>query len=140
MRRLKMISRRALLAALPTIPAISCKATADDSGLIALGREFDALAAIIDDTTDMASIDRLLALDTAIIATPANTVSGLCVKARAACSARLGDLDPSGEETTDRRMGLSIIRDLIRLYDPEREVPNALRELVAEFARDRQPT
>jgi hypothetical protein len=42
--------------------------------------------------------------------------------------ARLGDLDPTGE-TTDERMALSIVRDLIRLFAPELERPGALTEL-----------
>jgi hypothetical protein len=40
-------------------------------------------------------------------------------------SALLGDLDPAGAKTLDQRMALSIIRDLIQLYDPRLERPGA---------------
>jgi hypothetical protein len=54
------------------------------------------------------------------------------VKARAACWALLGDLDPAGQSTTDKRMALSLVRDLIRLYDPGLERPGALEKLVSD--------
>jgi hypothetical protein len=38
--------------------------------------------------------------------------------------------------TTDVCMGRSIVRDLIRLYDPDRERPNAVRDLLAEVERN----
>ena len=57
-------------------------------------------------------------------------MEGLCVKARASCWALLGDLDDASDATTDRRMTLSIVRDLIRLYDPGLERPGALKALV----------
>jgi hypothetical protein len=47
----------------------------------------------------------------------------------------LGDLDPTTGATTDARMALSIVRDLIRLYDPDREGPNAIPDLLAEIER-----
>jgi hypothetical protein len=34
------------------------------------------------------------------------------------CRTLLGDLNPAGQSTTGKRMALSIMRDLIRLYDP----------------------
>ncbi len=46
-------------------------------------------------------------------------------KARAACWALLGD------QVHDRQAaGASVVRDLIRLYDPGLEQPGALKELV----------
>jgi hypothetical protein len=60
-------------------------------------------------------------------------MAGLCVKARAACWALLGDLDPSNQPSTDKRMGLSIIRDLIRVHAPHLEQPGALKQLVADL-------
>jgi hypothetical protein len=53
---------------------------------------------------------RLAEIEEAIVNTQAVTIDGLRVKARAACWARLGDLDPASGSTTDQRMALSIIR------------------------------
>jgi hypothetical protein len=66
-------------------------------------------------------LERLGHLEAAIVATPARTMEGFFVKARAASWALLGDLDPAGAKTIDQRMALSIIRDLIQLYDPRLE-------------------
>jgi hypothetical protein len=60
-------------------------------------------------------------------------MEGLYVKAQAACWALLGDLDPMNESTTDRRMAVSIIRDLVRLHEPGLEQPGALKKLVADL-------
>src|SRR5258707_346523 len=114
-----------------------------DDKLLALGREFDAVAsaidaAIADASSPPAVMTTLLAklgpLDAAIVETPARTIEGLWVKARAACWALLGDLDPTSGSTTDQRMAMSIIRDLVRLYDPSLEQPVALAKL-AEHAQ-----
>jgi hypothetical protein len=80
---------------------------------------------------DMA--DALDRIESAILNTQAVTMEGLRVKARAACWARLGDLDPASGSTTDERMALSIIRDLIRLFDPKLEQPGALQKIFADF-------
>jgi hypothetical protein len=55
------------------------------------------------------------------------------VKARAACCARLGDLDDRA--TGGERMSLSIVRDLIRLYDRNLERPGALTQLVEDIEK-----
>jgi hypothetical protein len=75
-------------------------------------------------------LDRLVS---EIATTQASTMQGFCVKARAACWALLGDLDEPGDATTDRRMALSIVRDLIRLYSPGLERPGALKQLAQDI-------
>jgi hypothetical protein len=69
----------------------------------AIDREMDGL------------IDRLGPVEAAIAATPARTIAGLCVKARAANWSREGLIDPLGEQCTDERMAWSIVRDLMLL-------------------------
>jgi hypothetical protein len=105
-----------------------------DTELVALGKQFDALTRVLDAADlwgDMAyALDRI---ERAILNTQAKTMEGLRVKARAACWARLGDLDPASGSTTDERMALSIIRDLIRLFDPKLEQPGALQKIFADF-------
>jgi hypothetical protein len=83
---------------------------------------------------DWQVLEQLGWLDAEIVGMEAVTMEGLCVKARAACWALLGDLDPAGQLTTDKRMALSIVRDLIRLYDPGLERPGALKKLVEDGA------
>src|SRR5260221_465622 len=97
------LSRRTMLGSLVTAPMLPGDAAADDASLIRLGREFNAVTAMIDYGHGTALWNRLGPLDAVIVATPAHTIEGFCVKARAACWARLGDLDPTAEPTTDRR-------------------------------------
>ena len=66
------------------------------------------------------------------VATPATTMEGLYVKARAGCWALLGDLDADEHASADQRMALSIMRDLIRLYQPSLERPGALKKLIEQ--------
>jgi hypothetical protein len=138
-----IISRRTALGSLVAslLPASTLPAAASsaDSHLLALGRDFDVVAAKLDHAIatgidfDKGLLEQFDHLDTAIAATQASTMEGLCVKARAACWALLGDLDEPGDTTTDRRMALSIVRDLIRLYDPGLERPGALKQLVQDI-------
>jgi hypothetical protein len=139
--------RRSILGSLPASAllspaALSAEGASADERLLHLGREFTEVAAdidrAIDGGTDLADVwlDRLGRLDADIAAAPATTLAGLCVKARAACWARLGDLDPPDEATIDHRMALSIIRDLVRLHDPGLERPGALQRLVEDNASD----
>jgi hypothetical protein len=145
MKKASYLSRRQLVAAL-TIPSMAgwesqaIEAWSPDAELIKLGRQFDEVtaqidAAISDPTTDIADeiLDRLGRIEAKILNTQSLTVDGLRVKARATCWALLGDLDPTGEPTPDKRMSLSIVRDLIRLYDSNLECPGALKKLVAEI-------
>ena len=136
------LSRRAIMASLAIVPAFStsvafAKPAPYDAELISLGRQFDAIAAAIDDVIEgrgklTNEIEMLGSIETAITATPAKTMEGLCVKARAACWALLGDLELTEESTLDRRMGLSIVRDLIRLHAPKLEQQNALKGLAEQ--------
>ena len=109
-----------------------------DVSLSEPGYQFDGLAAQLDQAiangSDIAqdTLNQLSNIEAKIIATPATTVVGLRVKARAAGWALLGDLDAAGELTTDKRMALSIVRDLIHLYDPRLERPGALKRLLKE--------
>lgn len=114
---------------------------AADTELLELGRQFEEIVTQMDMVTDRkledAALGGLLAklelVEPAIVAFPATTIDGLRVKARAAAWALLGDLDPTGGSTTDERMSMSIVRDVIRLYDPEREDEGALTRLVEEI-------
>jgi len=70
-----------------------------------------------------------------MIATSAETLDGIRAKARVACSGRLGDLDdvffdPSAPHN-DQTLENSILRDLIRLYDPHLEQKGAVQALLA---------
>lgn len=138
-----LISRRAILGSLAVLPLPSAtkKAVAQPTGdirLQELGREFDVAAAQIDHAIDYGSelllevLDRLSLVENEIVAAQAAGIMGLRVKARAACWARLGDLNPVEEPTTDKRMALSIVRDLIRMCDANLERPGALEQLVAK--------
>jgi hypothetical protein len=110
-----------------------------DATLIALGRQFDEVTAQIDHAIDHKSdlaagtLDQLGLIEAEILSTQAKTIDGLQVKARAACWGLLGDLDVAGQSTTNERMALSIVRDLIRLYDPQLEHPGALKRLTASL-------
>lgn len=137
-------SRRALLESLAVVSASPAAFSADgasssDARLIALGREFDAVAAEVDRGIEgpadipTAALDGLGEVLAEIEATPATTIEGLQVKARAACWSLLGDLDTPEKATGDVCMALSIFRDLIRMHRPEMERPGALTKLVEEI-------
>jgi predicted RNA-binding protein len=135
-------SRRAVLASLVASPFTSTAATLagmssfDDAYLLALGRSYGLAATTFDqsivsgDEPDWRALDEMAKLETEIVVMEASTVEGFCVKAQVACRALLGDLDPASEPTTQRRMALSIVRDLIRLYNPKLEQPGALQKLL----------
>jgi hypothetical protein len=121
-----MRSRRSILASLAASGMAASTATAaerssTDCKPVALGRQFDTLTAQIDhaieDGTDIAweVLHQLDGVEAEIVATPATTIDGLCVKARAACWALLGDFDSVDQSTTDRRMMASIACDLMGL-------------------------
>jgi hypothetical protein len=131
------LTRRAAVAAIAAgAPALATASPGQhpDAELIDLGRQFDEITAALDGDNAEGALDRLAAIEPAIVSMPATTAEGMCVKARAACWALIGDLDPNGS-TTDVRMARSIVRDLIRLYDPDRERPNAIRDLLAHIER-----
>jgi hypothetical protein len=110
-----------------------------DARLIDLGRQFHELVEHFDNAGQTAGYSaeeffvRLERVEAEILSIPAKSIDGYRVKARAACWALLGDIDPHSCSTTDRRMAMSIVRDLIQQYDPELEQPGALKELVADL-------
>jgi hypothetical protein len=136
------LSRRTLVGALaassvmPTATGAE-ESSAVDTRLVDLGRQFDALEKYIDDPCGDGSqlteefFTKFHQIQADILSTPAKTIDGYRVKARAACWALLGDIDPDTGSSTDQRMALSIVRDLIQQYDPELEKPGALKELVS---------
>lgn len=134
------LSRRNVLGSLAFGPMVSTAVIAGevdsaDTELVALGRQFDEIVRGLEsgNWADAEALWRLAGVERAILGIQATTTAGLCVKARAACWALLGDLDPTDEPTTDRRMALSIVRDLIRLHEPHLEQPNALKNLGADM-------
>ena len=110
-----------------------------DIVLLALGQRFDALAAQIDHAIehglDIAweTLEEFDRIDAAIVATPATTMEGLFVKARAGCWALLGDFDSADQSASGARVTFSMMRDLIRLHAPHLENPGALQRLVKEI-------
>jgi hypothetical protein len=123
-------TRRSVVAGFAVLPAMSRDEGSPDAELIALGRQFDAITSAFDDAfrqvrpgNDLKQkaldrkmdglLDLLGPVEAAIVATPARTIAGLYVKARAANWSREGLIDPLAEECTDERMAWSIVRDLI---------------------------
>jgi len=138
---MKNISRRSALFSAGLLSLLGpAHAKAADRELIGLGRQFDAVAAKLDGAIehglniDWCDLKEFGGIVDEIVAMPATTIEGLCVKARVGCWARLGDLDDPGEETpAGERITLSIMRDLIRLRHPDLERPGALAQLVREI-------
>src|SRR5438105_1686390 len=105
-----MVSRRSVLGSLAAAsmsgsPGLSAESSSADAHMLCLGREFVAVAAQIDDAINGGSeltdalLERLSRLDAEIVATPATSIDGLRVKARAASWALLGDLDDPSDAT-----------------------------------------
>jgi hypothetical protein len=136
----RKLTRRAAVAAIAAgAPVLTAAAAVShpDAELIGLGRQFEEITATLDREIagaddDLPALDRLAVVEPRILATPATTMEGMRVKARAACWALGGDLQPTGL-TTDVRIARSIVRDLIRLYDPQLEHPGAIAKLIAEI-------
>lgn len=136
------LSRRTIIAAAATAiassPAIGDPSIAPDADLINLGNQFDQVAAELDrameDWSDVAweVFARFDKIEGQILGKTASNIEGLRVKARAACWALLGDLESPELPSTSSRMGLSIVRDLIRVFDPHLEHPGALKNLISE--------
>lgn len=132
------LSRRSLMARVFVTPALCqsmASANSADEMLARLGCKFEHLATEFDhcvangaDLTDRL-FEELGRVESEILSIQATTIEGLRVKARAACWALLGDIDPAAGQTTDARMALSIVRDLIRSYDSALESPGALNKL-----------
>lgn len=123
------IVRRSLLGSLITWPlAVARPYTqgidADaDARLRRLELEFATVAEQVDlaiaGKRDLAQnlLDDLDYVEREMINTPATTLAGFRAKARAAQWALLDDIDPNRETSMDRRIALSIVRDLVNLYD-----------------------
>lgn len=142
MNRILYFSRRKAiwsLAATIVIPCPEGSPLARDADLIALGREFDCVAAELDRCIDngleidAALMEKFDTVEAGILGKEATTIEGLRVKARAACWALLGDFEARDQgETLSARMAMSIIQDLIRAFAPQLERPGALKRLVSE--------
>jgi hypothetical protein len=140
---MKSLSRRSILYSAISVPVFAASGLADekmaDAGLVSLGRQFDALAAEVDHSIEhapdinMDTLEKFSQITAEILTIQAKTIDGLNVKARAACWALLGDLDPTENMTLDRSMALSIVRDLICLHNPSLERPGALKDLVKDI-------
>jgi hypothetical protein len=131
-----VLSRRRFGAILALLPVtVSVKDDADET-LFSLGQTFERLAREVDSAIagecDMSEVTLCTLGETAdtIAATPARTSVGLRVKARAACWALLGDLEIPVQGALDQTMARSIVRDLIRSFDPQLENPGAIRRLI----------
>jgi len=121
------ISRRAVVSSLAVAPILAASTLAAgqpsaDAELITLGRKMETVSATLDRASDhneaMLLLDRLEALRAAIVATPAKTLQGLYVKARATAWALEYDCDlpdPVKESTPSDRVAASIVRDLLKL-------------------------
>jgi len=136
------LSRRAFVGTLTASSIMQAGAAASESNFIdakltELGNQFDQLVERFDDPREGAEyftdefFTHLSRIEAEILSTPARSIAGYRVKARAACWALLGDIDPHSGSTTDQRMALSIVRDLIQQYDPGLEQPGALQRLLS---------
>jgi hypothetical protein len=136
---MKQISRRSALYFAATTPALLVSihpALADaDRVLLELGRQFDAISAQLDHElhTEWETLNEFDRILQQIVCTPATTLEGLLVKARAGCWVLLGDFESADESAAGAPMAFSIMRDLIRLGAPHLENPGALKRLVEEI-------
>lgn len=141
-----VLNRRSVLGSLATSTFLAAttlpvEASSADTSIIELGYEFNSLAAQIDHAIEtgldvsMDVLEQFSRVGAEILTIQAKTIDGLRVKARAACWALLGDLDPAEDATLDKSMALSIVRDLIRLHDPNLEHPGALKALVEDATK-----
>jgi hypothetical protein len=97
-----------------------------DAELIALGRQFDSISPALDRASEhdeaIALLDKMESVSSTIVATPAKTLQGLYVKARATVWAMLegDDFDPTKEDSMNDKIAASIVRDLLRLSAAEK--------------------
>jgi hypothetical protein len=135
---MKQLSRRTALSFVAMAPAFASanRVTAtSDAVLFELGSRFDVIANQLDHdcSTDWKTLREFDWIVTRIVATPATTLEGLYVKARAGCWALLGDFESADQSAAGAPMAYSIMRDLIRLRAPHLENPGALRRLIQEI-------
>ena len=127
MQTMSILSRREVVRGIAATPAVAAAtftaAVSPDATLVALGVQFDEIARAIDSAIEQRRhfnalntlLPRFDVVEAAILATEAKTIRGLQIKARAAHCALLGNLEPAVQATSDQRMSLSIIGDLIAL-------------------------
>ena len=105
-----------------------------DEKLSELWSEFIELATNLDsDQSSVCDLDRFETIFEKICSTRANTIGGLCVKARVGCWTLMGDFDSAGQSRSEARIAFSIMQDLIRTYHPALERPGAVRKLLDEM-------
>jgi hypothetical protein len=135
---MKRLSRRCavFLAAMSPALAVSIHPAIADADLVLLelGRQFDTISAQIDHElhTEWETLNEFDRILQQILCTPATTLEGLLVKARAGCWVLLGDFESADESAAGAPMAFSIMRDLIRLGAPHLENPGALRRLIQQ--------
>jgi hypothetical protein len=116
------------------IAAVIC--TPSDVALLELGRQFDEFASNFDLAVEghqelsQHLLRRMNELAAAIDSGSATTLEGLRVKARVAAWALSGDFDVRQNCSLAEDMCMSIIRDLIRNFDPNCESPGAIARLI----------
>jgi hypothetical protein len=131
MRKDSKLSRRAVVSGLTIAPAVSSSAlgaemNSPDAELIALGRQLASISPALDRASEhdeaIALLDRMESLTSTIVATPAKTLQGLYVKARATAWALLegNDFDPTKEASMNDKVAASIVRDLLHLSATEK--------------------
>ena len=121
------LSRRSIVAGLAVAPTFSttivdAKMNLPDAKLVALCQESESVSAALERTTTADEVDAIFArqdvvCDT-IALTPANTLQGLCAKARSTAWAlewEIGSFDPMKEASIHDRIVASIVQDLLRL-------------------------
>ncbi len=133
-----MLSRRTLFSWLSAYPASSRSVVylQSDAVLIELGRQFDCVAWNIDRAIEGkeelygSMLERMDELVRMIDSQSATTLDGLRVKARVAAWGLLGDLEAKQNCGLAQDMSKSILRDLIRNFDPSRERTGAVTRLL----------
>jgi hypothetical protein len=124
------LSRRDVVSGLAVAPALSVSTAVAgpnlvDVELVVLGRQLDSVPAALDGASDhdeaMVLLDRIETITAAMVSTPAKTLNGLYIKARATAWALQDDLDPTKELSINDRLAASIVRDLLELGRVMRE-------------------
>lgn len=130
-------SRRIALFAVSLPFARFCGASKSDAELSELWPKFVELSAKLDsDHSKICDLDRFETLFEEICCTPANTIDGLCIKARVGCWTLMGDFDSAGKSTPEARIAFSIMQDLIRTYHSALERPGAVRRLLDDMEQN----
>jgi hypothetical protein len=123
------MSRRTLILSLATFLATVPTSANSDAVLEHLYAEFDLLLCGRSELP-LSLLETMEKLATQIEQTPATDLTGFRVKARIAAWALLGDLEASQDSGLADVMMRSIVRDLIRNFDPDCETQDAVQRLV----------